>query len=465
MNSEKYCLGCGVKLQDENVLGEGYTTSLEKDYCQRCFRIKNYGEYQVVTKSNDEYLEILKGVGETKDLVLYIADLLNIEEDINKIRDIIPNKMILVLNKRDVLPKSVNDDKLIEYFKDNNIFDKVIVISSEKNYNIDYLLKQIKLYQTTNNVYVVGHTNAGKSTLINKLLKNYSTSDRELTISPLPSTTLNTVEIEINEYLTLIDTPGLVDSGSIINYISDEDFKRISPKKEIKPKTFQLRKGQSVIVDNFFRIDYVEGERNSFTFYMSNDLKIRRISSKHDNLKDLQKRTYEMGYDEDICINGLGFVKGVNKGIVDIYLPDFKYYDNNLSRKYSSCSNYFECASSCIKEMYRQVGRPKFDDKGMMKSGVIVRHLILPGSLDDSKRVIKYLYDNYRDNIFISIMNQYTPLRYLEFEALNRKLNDDEYDEIINYAYDLGVRKAFIQEGETQSESFIPDFSEFNGCS
>ena len=320
MNSEKYCLGCGVKLQDENILGEGYTTSLDKDYCQRCFRIKNYGEYQVVTKSNDEYLEILKSVGETKDLVLYIADLLNIEEDINKIREIIPNKMILVLNKRDVLPKSVNDDKLIDYFKDNDIFDKVVVISSEKNYNIDYLLKQIKLYQTTNNVYVVGHTNAGKSTLINKLLRNYSTSDRELTISPLPSTTLNTVEIEINEYLTLIDTPGLVDSSSIVNYISDEEFKKISPRKEIKPKTFQVRKGQSVIVDNFFRIDYQEGERNSFTFYMSNDLKIRRISSKHEDLKDLQKRTYEMGYDEDICINGLGFIKMVNKGTVDIYL-------------------------------------------------------------------------------------------------------------------------------------------------
>ena len=131
---------------------------------------------------------------------------------------------------------------------------------------------------------------------------------------------MNTVEIEINEYLTLIDTPGLVDSGSIINYIDNDVFKKISPRKEIKPKTFQLRKGQSIIVDKFFRLDYVEGERNSFTFYMSNDLKIRRISSKHDDLKDLQKRTYEMGYDEDICINGLGFVKGVNKGIVDIYL-------------------------------------------------------------------------------------------------------------------------------------------------
>ena len=322
MMEDKYCLGCGVKLQDENVLGEGYTTSLDKSLCQRCFRIKNYGEYQVVTKSNDEYIEILKSIGETKDLVLYIADILNIEEDLNKIREIIPNnKMILVLNKKDVLPKSVNDEKLIEYFeKENNSFSKVIVISSEKNYNIDYLLKQIKLYQTTNNVYVIGHTNAGKSTLINKLLKNYSNDTRELTISPLPSTTLDTIKIEINEYLTLIDTPGLLDSSSIVNYISDNDFKRISPKKEIKPKTFQVKKGQSIIVDKFFRIDYVEGERNSFTFYMSNDLKIKRISNRHDDLKDLQKKTYEVGYNEDICINGLGFIKMVNKGVVDIYL-------------------------------------------------------------------------------------------------------------------------------------------------
>ena len=321
MMEDKCCLGCGVKLQDENVLGEGYTTSLDKSLCQRCFRIKNYGEYQVVTKSNEEYLDILKGVGETKDLVLYIADLLNIEEDLLKIREIIPNKMILVLNKKDVLPKSVKEEKLVEYFKKHyDSFDEVIVISSEKNYNIDYLLKQIKLYQTTNNVYVVGHTNAGKSTLINKLLKNYSDSTRELTISPLPSTTLDTVKIDINEYLTLIDTPGLVDSSSIVNYIDGDRLKKISPKKEIKPKTFQLKKGQSIIVDNFFRIDYVEGERNSFTFYVSNDLKVKRISTRHDTLKDLQKRTYNMGYEQDLCINGLGFIKIVNKGIVDIYI-------------------------------------------------------------------------------------------------------------------------------------------------
>ena len=91
MNSEKRCSGCGVLLQDQNILQEGYTTSLENDICQRCFRMKNYGEYQVVTKSNDEYLRILKSVGETKDLVLYITDLLNLDKDLEQLREYIPN--------------------------------------------------------------------------------------------------------------------------------------------------------------------------------------------------------------------------------------------------------------------------------------------------------------------------------------------------------------------------------------
>ena len=103
MSNEKRCAGCGVLLQDENILQEGYTTNLENDLCQRCFRMKNYGEYQVVTKSNEEYIEILKSVGETKDLVLYITDLLNLEKNIEEIRTIIPNKMILVLNKMDII--------------------------------------------------------------------------------------------------------------------------------------------------------------------------------------------------------------------------------------------------------------------------------------------------------------------------------------------------------------------------
>ena len=323
MSSEKKCLGCGVLLQDENILQEGYTTSIDNDICQRCFRLKNYGEYQVITKSNEEYINILKSVAETKDLVLYITDLLNLEKNLEQIRNLIPNKMILVLNKKDALPKSVKEEKLVAYLESMNIhFEEVIVISANKNYNIDHLLRRIKFHQTSKNVYVVGHTNAGKSSLINKLLQNYSDNVQELTMSPLPSTTLNTVQIEINDYLTLIDTPGLVENGSILNHVDEKMVKKISPKKEIKPKTYQIRKNQSIIIEDLVRIDYVEGEKNSFTVFVSNDLNIKRLlnSSNHTTLKDLNKITYEMKYDEDLVITGLGFIKVVSKGVIDVYI-------------------------------------------------------------------------------------------------------------------------------------------------
>lgn len=323
MTSEKKCMGCGVILQDENVLQEGYTTSLENDICQRCFRMKNYGEYQMIAKSNEEYLSILKSVGETKDLVLYITDLLNVDKDIEKIRQLVPNKMILVLNKKDALPKSVKEEKLIQYFKNMNLnFEEIIVVSVNKNYNIDYLLKRIKYYQTSKNVYAIGHTNAGKSSLINKLIKNYSDKTQEITMSPLPSTTLNTIKIEINDYLTLIDTPGLIDSGSILNIVDTKMVKKISPVKEIKPKTYQIRKNQSIIIENFLRIDYVDGVRNSFTLYVSNDLKVKRLlnSNNKDDLKDLNKTNYQVKYGEDLVVSGLGFIKMVDKCEIDVYI-------------------------------------------------------------------------------------------------------------------------------------------------
>lgn len=326
---KKKCSGCGVILQEDNLLQEGYTTSLSNDICQRCFRMKNYGEYQVVAKNNNEYLDILKDVSKTKDLVLYVTDLLNLEEDLLHIRDYLSNKIILVLNKKDVLPKSIKEEKIKKYFKDNNIiFEDVIVISTLKNLNIDYLLKKIKLLQTSRNVYVVGHTNAGKSTLINKMIKNYAVDneEQELTMSPLPSTTLSTVSININEYLTLVDTPGLVDNNSLVNYVDGKMLKKISPRKEIKPRTYQLKKDQSLIIEDIVRIDYKEGDRNSFTVFISNDLKVRRFtSSKSEILKDKNKTTYDVKFDSDLVINGLGFIKIVNKGIVDIYI------DKNIS--------------------------------------------------------------------------------------------------------------------------------------
>lgn len=318
----KQCLGCGVILQDTNIAQEGYTTSLENDYCRRCFRMKNYGEYETSTKSNEEYIEILKSIDETNDLVLHIVDILNIGKDLNFIKEYMNNKMILVLNKRDVLPKSVKDEKIIEYVKNLGAnYEEIVVISANKNYHIDELFNLMKKYKTSDNIYIIGNTNTGKSSLINQLIKNYSENNEELTISPLPSTTLDKIEIELNDGIKLIDTPGLVDRGNLVNYVETNLLKKISPRKEIKPRTYQLKKNQCLIIGNLVRLDYIEGEKNSFTLYISNDVKVKRLNAlRHDNLKDLYKTTYELKFYEDIVINGLGWIKVVEKGIVDLYI-------------------------------------------------------------------------------------------------------------------------------------------------
>ncbi len=148
------------------------------------------------------------------------------------------------------------------------------------------------------------------------------------------------------------------------------------------------------------------------------------------------------------------------EGYVDIYLPDFKYFNSDIGKRYSNCPEYFSYASAAVEEMVKQKPNPVFDDRGMMKQGVIVRHLMLPGYLEDSKSIIKYLYKAFNNHIYISIMNQYTPLQNVSaYPEINRKIAGKEYDELVDYAISLGVENGFIQEGETASESFIPDFS------
>lgn len=151
------------------------------------------------------------------------------------------------------------------------------------------------------------------------------------------------------------------------------------------------------------------------------------------------------------------------EGIVDIYLPDFKYMSAELSAKYSHAPDYSERAKEAIAEMVRQTGPASFyekDGQELMGKGVIVRHLQLPGCMEDSKRIVQYLYETYGENIYISIMNQFTPLKHVErYPELNRKVTEQEYDELVDYAIELGVENGFIQEGDTAEESFIPDFN------
>lgn len=143
-------------------------------------------------------------------------------------------------------------------------------------------------------------------------------------------------------------------------------------------------------------------------------------------------------------------------GIVDIYLPDFKYYSDIYANRYSKCKDYFDYASRAIDEMVKQQPKCIFDNNGNMVKGVIVRHLLLPKMEEDTKKILKYLYNKYKNNIYYSIMNQYTPVRTCEYQELNEKVNGTVYEEIIDYAWNIGIRNAFVQEGGTQNESFIP---------
>ena len=175
----------------------------------------------------------------------------------------------------------------------------------------------------------------------------------------------------------------------------------------------------------------------------------------------------EKGLKVPIVYNSSGYesVEALKEleGIVDVYLPDLKYCHDDLAIAYSKAPHYFTTATRAIREMFRQVGPCQFDENGLITKGVIVRHLLLPTHLDDSKKIIQYLYETYHDDIYISIMNQYTVIRTLPFPELNQTVTDEEYDELINFAVDLGITNAFMQEGGTASESFIPNFFEFQG--
>ena len=161
------------------------------------------------------------------------------------------------------------------------------------------------------------------------------------------------------------------------------------------------------------------------------------------------------------------------EGHVQVYLPDLKYYDSDMAKRYSNAADYFKVATSAISEMVRQCKSPVFEgeeaakgligrgtvEEGIMLRGVIVRHLLLPGGLEDSKRIVKYLYETYGNEIYISIMNQYTPVADLtKYPELKRRVTEEEYDELVDYAIELGVENGFIQEGETAKVSFIPEF-------
>ena len=305
------CIGCGIVLQNSDSSLDGYVSDINKKLCQRCFLIKNYGQIKTTNKSNSDYLKIISNI-KNDDMVVYISNILTLNLDyIDKF-----NNIIVVITKRDVLPKSVKDIKIINYIKERykNVHE-VIVVSAYKKYNLDRLYNLLK--KCSGNIYFVGVTNGGKSTLVNEMIKSYGLGLGNITTSVYPSTTLDIVSVKIGD-LCIKDTPGILVSDSIINYLNPMDIKKINSKKEIKPITFQVKGRGVILVDDFFRIEYDTLE-SSMTFYMANSVNIEHVSLKNPKLLGDECSSYMISSNKDLVIEDVGFIKITNSISIKIY--------------------------------------------------------------------------------------------------------------------------------------------------
>lgn len=305
------CIGCGVELQNTSKFKDGYVNDLSFVLCERCFVIKNYGQNKITRKSNVDYMAILDKI-RNKDIVVYVSSVLTLNLDyLSKFKHV-----ILVLTKRDVLPKSIKDGKLVDYVKRKykNI-DDVIIVSAYKKYNLDQLYIRLEKCKGKD-IYFVGITNSGKSTLINEMIRSYNGYLGDITMSNYPSTTLGVVDVSIGT-LNIKDTPGIVIENSMVNYLDDKKIKKINSKKEIKPVTMQIEGTGAILIDDILRIEY-ETDKSSMTFYVSNNLKVDGISMKNPRLLDKYIRRFVIDDNEDLVIEDIGFIKFTKKTIVKI---------------------------------------------------------------------------------------------------------------------------------------------------
>lgn len=147
------------------------------------------------------------------------------------------------------------------------------------------------------------------------------------------------------------------------------------------------------------------------------------------------------------------------EGLIDIYLPDIKYFSPELSKELSAAEDYFDVAIKAVKEMYRQVGKNQFDDSGIMKKGVIIRHLVLPSCRQDSKKILSAIKENFRDNVYVSLMNQYTPMyKAKEIKKYNRRLTTFEYQDVLDYFFEIGLKNGYMQGRLSATDAYTPKF-------
>ncbi|KAF6585863.1 MULTISPECIES: ribosome biogenesis GTPase YqeH [Paenibacillus] len=281
------CSGCGIAMQTTSPDFPGYIPekllTREPVICQRCFRIKNYNETSSVTVDQDEFLKLLSQIGDKDALVIHIVDIFDFEGSLisGLQRFVGSNPVVLAVNKTDLLPKVTNWNKVRNWVqkqaKEQGLrTEEIVLCSAKKNQGFDRLLDVVSELRGNRDVYVVGATNVGKSTLINRLIRDYSDMEQELTTSRYPGTTLDMVNIPLDDGKHIIDTPGIVYPWRFSEIVSRQDLSAIMPDKPLKPAAYQLDAGQTLFFGGMARFDFVDGQHQSFTCYINGGLKIHR---------------------------------------------------------------------------------------------------------------------------------------------------------------------------------------------
>lgn len=351
------CSGCGIRLQSEEQNKPGFIPQQALDrepvICQRCFRIKNYNESSSVTVEQDEFLRLLGQIGGQEALVIHIVDLFDFHGSVisGLQRFIGTNPVLLAVNKIDLLPKVTNWNKVRNWVqkeaKDLGLkVEDVVLCSAKQSSGFDRLLDALQSYRGDRDVYVVGATNVGKSTLINRLIRDYSDLEQELTVSRYPGTTLDMVHIPLDDGKAIIDTPGIMYPSRYTEWVSPQDLGVLLPDKPLKPAVYQLNEGQTLFFGGFGRFDFIQGERQSFTCFASGRVPLHRTKLERaddlfkdhagellsppnrENLEKLPEWTRHefripKGSRSDVFISGLGWIKVNNDvgAVVAVHVP------------------------------------------------------------------------------------------------------------------------------------------------
>lgn len=301
----KKCIGCGSILQSTNLEEKGYIREdkyQESEYCERCFKIIHYNE-KVVTELKNINTYILKQVNKKAKYVYFMVDLLNVNEETISTFKKIKTPKTLIISKLDIIPKSIKNNIIISWLKEEyNITEEVIFQSSKKNLNTKNILNKL-INNNIKEAYIVGYSNAGKSTLINKLTN--ANDSNKITTSSIPNTTIDFIKIKLDD-ISIIDSPGFTNTTTLYEPNEFDLIKRVMPRNTLKPTTYQVKPISSILLEDKIRLQ--SSINNSFTFYISNNINIERVFDNNNKLTDKKYITLEIPENSDLVIKSLGFI-------------------------------------------------------------------------------------------------------------------------------------------------------------